>query len=185
MGSAVRDATSDAADQEVGDVAADAADQATGDAAAQAAGDATGDAADQAADDTTAQAAGDATGDAADQAAGDAVDDARAGLDNAYDQPECIRQANPHIPHNGGHDCNDQNAGESVRMRRPPGRPRKQVSFNFSRARRGSADTSSDTHEQDIDEGVTEARTLRMSSRRKKGSQVYDASTGKYVDPTR
>ena len=113
------------------------------------------------------------------------MDDARAGLDNAYDQPECIRQVNVHTPLNGGHARNVQNAGQSVHMRKPLGRARKQVSFNFRRARRGSADTSSDTHKQDIHEGETEARTLRMSSRRKKCSQVYDASTGKYVDPTR
>ena len=159
---------------------------AVGDAVGDVVGDAVGD------------AMGDATGDVPENVRHsmirDAVDDV---IGDAVDQPGCISQANAHGPLNSDSDyaLNDQDPGEVVqqqpgnlRTTRAPGRPRKQVNFNFA-ARRVPPATPPATPLPATPPPATPLpatplpATPRKSLRSKTRAKVYDAATGMYGDP--
>lgn len=79
----------------------------------------------------------------------------------------------------------DQGGPTQGRSTRGPGRPRKRVDFNFARNRNSpSTPPAADSGPQGTRPEETTRKEVRRSTRDKNRAQLYDASTGKSVDPS-
>jgi len=77
----------------------------------------------------------------------------------------------------------DQGVATQVHSKRGPGRPRKRVSFNFTRKNSPCTPITADRPRATCPEENL-CKEVRRSTRDKTRTQIYDASTGKSMDPS-